>query len=149
MSSWVDAGEVLRLFADLDGKRQKKVHRDALRSATGMLVKEARRNFRTAVRKPNARNSWNGKTFSSGIKSSVDREATEGKVHIMGDFRLKFFELGTRERRKRKSGARTGRIAAHYFFRRARLSKEAEISALMNGIIEKAILKAYAKHKNR
>lgn len=70
----VDAKQVLQLFAELDSKRQKKAHRDALRKATGILVKEARKNFRTVVKKPNSRNKWNGKTFSSGIKSSINRD---------------------------------------------------------------------------
>ena len=145
----VDVKQVLRMFAELDSKKQKKVHRTALRKATGILVKETRKNFRTVVKKPNSRNWWNGRTFSSGIKSSINREVTEGKVHIMGDFRLKFFELGTRERRKRKNGARTGRITARYFFRRARLSKEAEISNSMNSIIEQSIKRINGQYKNR
>lgn len=64
------------------------------------------------VKNPNARNRWNGKTFSSGIKSKVNKEATEGKVHIMGDFRLKFFEMGTKTRYKKRTKGRpsTGSI---------------------------------------
>lgn len=145
----VDAKQVLRLFAELDSKKQKKVHRTALRKATGILVRETRKNFRTVVKNPNSRNRWNGKTFSSGIKSSINREVTEGKVHIMGDFRLKFFELGTKERFKRKTGRRTGRIEARYFFRRARESKEAEISNSMNSIIEQSIKRINGQYKNR
>ena len=59
----VDARQVLQMFAALDSKKQKKVHRTALRKATAILVKEAKRNFRSVVKKPNAKNKWNGKTF--------------------------------------------------------------------------------------
>ena len=76
----VDARQVLQMFAVLDSKRQKKAHRTALRKATGILVRETRKNFRKVVKNPNARNRWNGKTFSSGIKSKVNKEATSGKV---------------------------------------------------------------------
>lgn len=149
MSNSVDTKQVLKMFAELDSKKQKKVHRTALRSATGILVRETRRNFRKVVKKSNSRNRWNGKTFSSGIKSSINREATEGKVHILGDFRLKFFELGTKERRKRKTGAKTGRISASYFFKKARESKEEEISNSMNSIIEQSIKKVNGQFKGR
>lgn len=145
----VDAKQVLQLFAELDSKRQKKVHRDALRKATGILVKEARKNFRTVVKKPNSRNKWNGKTFSSGIKSSINREVTEGKVHILGDFRLKFFELGTKVRYKRLVKATTGKITASNFFKRAREAKEAEISSSMNNIISQSIQKVNEKFRSR
>lgn len=145
----VDASSVLKMFAELDSKKQKKVHRTALKTATNILVREARKNFRKVVKKPNSRNKWNGKTFSSGIKSSVNKEATEGKVHILGDFRLKFFEMGTKERKKRKTGASTGRIEPSYFFKKAREAKESEISNSMNNIITKSILKVNGQFKGR
>jgi hypothetical protein len=31
----------------------------------------------------------------SGIKTIAEKEGKEAKVHIMGDLRLKFFEMGT------------------------------------------------------
>lgn len=147
----VDAKQVLQMFAELDSKRQKKVHRDALKKATGILLKEVRKNFRTVVKKPNSRNRWNGKTFSSGIKSSINKEVTEGKVHILGDFRLKFFELGTKTRYKKQTKGRpsTGSIKATNFFKKAREAKESEISNSMNNIITQSILKVNGQFKGR
>ena len=147
----VDARQVLQMFAVLDSKRQKKAHRTALRKATGILVRETRKNFRKVVKNPNARNRWNGKTFSSGIKSKVNKEATEGKVHIMGDFRLKFFEMGTKTRYKKRTQGRpsTGSIKASYFFKKAREAKESEISNSMNDIITKSILRVNGQFKGR
>ena len=52
----VDARQVLQMFAALDSKKQKKVHRTALRKATALLVKETKRNFRSVVKQPNAKN---------------------------------------------------------------------------------------------
>ena len=147
----VDARQVLQMFAALDSKRQKKAHRTALRKATGILVRETRKNFRKVVKNPNARNRWNGKTVSSGIKSKVNKEATEGKVHIMGDFRLKFFEMGTKTRYKKRTKGRpsTGSIKASYFFKKAREAKESEISNSMNDIITKSILRVNGQFKGR
>jgi hypothetical protein len=38
----VDAKEVLGLFADLNSRQQKQVHRNALRRAANILVRETR-----------------------------------------------------------------------------------------------------------
>jgi hypothetical protein len=50
-----------------------------------------------------------------GIKVSVDKEATYSKVHIMGDYRLKWFEMGTKPRQTKKGYSR-GFIKPAYFF---------------------------------
>ena len=151
----VDTRSVLEMFAELDSRRQKQAHSSALRRGVNILVKEARKSLRTAVRKPNSKNWWNGKTLQSGIKSSINREVTEGKVHIMGDFRLKFFEMGTKLRktsganrasvrgkipkyRQHKPSYR-GSIKASNFFLKARNRKEKEISDNIPPIISRLI----------
>ena len=147
----VDVKQVLDMFAELNSKKQKQAHRAALKKATGILIKEVRKNFRQVVKNPNAKNRWNGRTFLSGIKSSVNKEVTEGKVHIMGDFRLKFFELGTKRRYKKRTKGRptTGSIKASFFFKQAREAKETEISNSMNDIITKSILRVNGQFKGR
>lgn len=62
----------------------------------------------------------------------------------MGDFRLKFFEMGV-DTRYKKDGSSTGKIKAYYFFRKARSEKESEISNRMNDIIAQSIKKVYEK----
>ena len=52
----VDTKQVLEMFAELDSKKQKKAHRTTLKKATGILVKEVRKNFRQVIKNPNARN---------------------------------------------------------------------------------------------
>ena len=145
----VDAKQVLLMFAELDSRQQKKAHKTALIKATGILVNEAKRNFRSVVKKPNSKNRWNGRSFISGIKSSINKEITEGKVHIMGDFRLKFFEMGNKKLFKKKHKSSTGSINAHYFFKRAREAKESTISEELNNIITQSILRVNAKFRNR
>lgn len=136
----VNANNVLTVFASLTSREQKKVYRDALRKAARILVKESKIQLRNIVgNKINSRNSWNGKSFGSGIKLKVDREATEAKVHIMGDFRLKFFEKGTAIRTLRRNGANRGAMSAHYFFRTAKTNKEAEVFNSMDNLIMESI----------
>ena len=161
----VDTRSVLEMFAELDSRRQKQAHSSALRRGVNILVKEARKSLRTAVRKPNSKNWWNGKTLQSGIKSSINREVTEGKVHIMGDFRLKFFEMGTKLRKtsganrasvrgkipkyRQHKPSNRGSIKASNFFLKARNRKEKEISDNMNTIIAESIRKVNEQFKGR
>lgn len=115
-----------------------------------ILVREAKRNFKSVVKKPSSRNRWNGRPMNSGIKYSIDRDVTTSKIHIMGDFRLKFFEMGTKNRfKKNKQRSNTGSIAATYFFKNAREAKEGSITEEMNNIISKSILKVNEKFRNR
>lgn len=161
----VDPEKVLLMFSELDSKRQKKAHRNALRKGTNILVREARKSLKTAVKKTNSKNWWNGKTLSSGIKSSINKEVTEGKVHIMGDFRLKLFELGTKLRKtsganrasvrgkmpryRQHKPSNRGSIKASNFFLKARNRKEKEISDNMNTIIAESIRKVNEQFKGR
>ena len=127
-----DSSEVQRMFSDLTSREQKKVYKRTIRRSANILVREARKQLKAVVgRKINSRNWWNGKTLGSGIKVTVSRdEIPEAKVHIMSDFRLKFFELGTNERRLKRNprkGAYRGKITASYFFRKSKQNKEREI----------------------
>ena len=128
----VDARQVTSMFADLTSRQQRQVYRNALRKGAGILVGETKRQLRqTLGRAASSRNWWNGKTLISGIKANADRNGEEAKVHIMGDFRLKFFELGTRVRR--------GNINAAHFFRTAKTNKEREIFDNMDNLISQSI----------
>ncbi len=150
ISATVNPRELLLMFAELDSKNQKKAHKTALINSSRILVNEAKRNFKSVVKKPNSKNRWNGRPMNSGIKYSIDKNVTNSKIHIMGDFRLKFFELGTKKRFKRnKQRSNTGSIAATYFFKNAREAKEGSITEEMNNIISKSILKVNEKYRNR
>jgi hypothetical protein len=46
--------------------------------------------------------------MESGVKLKVLKDYCEVDVNIMGDFRLKFFEKGTKLRRTRKTKANRG-----------------------------------------
>jgi hypothetical protein len=164
----INAREVLLMFAGLDSRRQAKAHKKALQKGASILVRETRKNFKSVVKDPNS-TGWftrhkNSKAkpapLSSGIRYSFRnagrRDTTQVKVHIMGDFRLKWFELGTVHRyrgakkkvrfsafRKRAKTISTGAIKPAYFFQRARESKEKEIENSMERILAESIKKVY------
>ena len=136
----VDASQVLRTFSELNSRQQKNVYKNALRKAGRILQKETKTQLRSVVGKAiNHKNRWNGKTLGNGVKMKVDKEATEAKVHIMGDFRLKFFELGTTTRQLRKNGANRGRMKAAHFFKTAKDKTEHAIFDNINQMVEESI----------
>ena len=142
----VDTKDVLNLFSELNSRQQKQAHRNALRRSANILVKETKKQLKSHLGKVvNHRNRWNGKTLQSGIKSKADNK--EAKVHIMGDFRLKFFELGTKQRKLKKNGANRGKIKALYFFRTAQQNKEQEVFSTMDKLLSESIQKVYNKYR--
>lgn len=136
----IDARDVLGKFADLTGKKQRAVYRNALRKAARILANETKRELRKIVGgKINSKNRWNGKTLGSGIRYNVDKDGAEAKIHIMGDFRLKFFEKGTVKRFIKKNKANRGSMKANYFFRTAKTNKEKEVFASLDRLISESI----------
>ena len=152
----VDARQVTSMFADLTSRQQRQVYRSALRKGAGILATETKRQLRQALgRAASSRNWWNGRTLAAGVKSNADRNGEEAKVHIMGDFRLKFFEMGTRVRRttgsntasvrgrnpirRQRAAANRGNINAAHFFRTAKANKEREIFDNMDNLISQSI----------
>ena len=118
--------ELIAILKKMSYKDMQRIYKKALTDTVRPLVNETKKMLRRSnikhVNKPYI--GKNGKTYKSmiqGIKSSVDvrnEDDNYAKVHIMGEFRLKWFEKGTAIRRTYKKGSR-GRINARRFFRDA------------------------------
>lgn len=102
-------------FSQLNGKEQKKAKNTALKKAAQIIVKAAKQSLSTVTKHNRTPNYWNGKTLESGIKVGKIKDDSDLKVHIMGDFRLKFFQAGT-QLRKNKKGANRGAMKRTNFF---------------------------------
>ena len=164
----VDASRCFALFRRLSTKNQRKVSRAALRGAANKIKKEAVKNLQGVighnVRKTTTYQRKNGKTekrsLAKGIK--VDVMSPEyAKVHIMGDYRLKFFEMvpdqprTTKGRRGygkkiplRKASNRGPRFkdqSKHKWFAKAKAAKEHEAAQ----DIEKELIKHIQKQARR
>ncbi|MCM1440423.1 MAG: hypothetical protein NC131_14645 [Roseburia sp.] len=74
--------------------------------------------------------------MESGIKAKTDKAYTEVSVSIMGDFRLKFFEKGTKVRTTKKTKANRGSITALNFFAAARADEQNISNTISNSITE-------------
>ena len=151
----VDSRNVLKMFAELSNKNQKKVHRIALAKALSILVKEARSTLKGVIRKSiYSKSKKTGRSLASGIKYRINKEATEGKAHILGDFRLKFFELGTnirfnkqKGRIKLKAKRYTGNIKPTNFFTTAKQQTQQQVFDSIKKNMEDTIIKINNKYK--
>lgn len=157
----VDPKEVLDMFKDLTGKEQKKATRNALKKGANILRNATRKTLQSSVKKSIrkkyvGRNGKRYKSMADGIKVNA-MSPEEVKVHIMGEFRLKWFELGTEPRRRKywsktrgiefKRGGKTGKIVGKHFFKRAQQQTEQKIFSDMDNYLANAIYKIAQKHK--
>jgi len=98
----VDASRCYALFRRLSTKNQRRVSRQALKGAANKIKAQAVKNLQQvvghSVRKTTTYTRANGKTekrsLARGIKV-VARDSETAKVHILGDYRLKWLEKNT------------------------------------------------------
>jgi len=136
--------ELVKKFTELTGREQIRAKNTTLKKASDILVKAARQSLRTVTKGYNRPNWWNGKTLESGIKYSRQKDSDVAKVHILGDFRLKFFELGTQLRRT-KAGASRGVHKRHSFFQPTVQAKMSEVEDSMGRLFSESIDKIWNK----
>ena len=141
------------ILRKMDYKDMQRVYKKALTDTVKPLVNETKKSLRRSgvknVNKPYV-SKKTGKTYKSmlqGIKSSIDvRNAKDNyaKVHIMGEFRLKWFEKGTTTRRTERKGLR-GSIYPHRFFRDAVKAKGEQCRDSLERNIRISIQKVWEK----
>lgn len=128
-----NALEVVTEFKDFTLKEMRKATKTALRKGAQVLRKNTRNALRRVLKASTHRNPKYNDRLIDAIKYSVDRKGDEAKVHIMGTqkrgsgtFRLRFFEKGTKVRKK--DNHNRGKITALNFFRAARQSSKNDVN---------------------
>ena len=124
----IDDKQVLNLFDSLNEETNKRILIDALKKAGKELSAQTKANLKARLgEKATSPNRWDGRTLEDGIRLRVDKDYTEAVVNILGDFRLKFFEKGTKSRYTRKGfyrgamgSSKEGNSNYRNFFRDAR-----------------------------
>lgn len=152
----IDDSQVLQLFAKLTGKEQTKAMKTALRKSAQILIKQTKSNLKSVVNNSTKKSAKYGKSLQSGIKYKVNKDGTEAKVHIMGDFRLKFFEDGTKARytqghriigysgkslKRSGKGGYKGSIIGKYFFKSAQRRSESQVFSSIDRLLTESIQK--------
>ncbi len=144
----LDPYTILTKFKSLGVSQMVKVHRAAFANENRVLIEAAKTQLRGVTHRADtgytaARKGWTKEsTLTAGIWSKVSPNGDSGMVHIMGDFRLKWFEMGTKERvRFRSNNASTGKMRPRPFFARAVASARNQ----MKEEFEKTIINAVQK----
>lgn len=128
-NSNVDYSEVLNLFNQLEGEKRDKILFKALKSGAEVLKRNTQINLNTAL------GTATTQQLDNGVRIASDKKDNQVKVHIMGDYRLKWFEKGTKQRLT-KAGASRGSIKPMNFFRNARQAEGEINNAVIQSIDE-------------
>ena len=149
----VDDKQVLQALANLSFKQMNKAYKNGMKKSLDPILKQTKINLRKSgiknVNKPYVSRKT-GKTYPSmlqGVKTSIyvgNTEDSYGKVHIMKEFRLKWFEKGT-QLRKTSRGWNRGSIQPKWFFRDAVNQRGNEAIKNLDENIRESILKAWNK----
>lgn len=151
----VDDKQVIKALASLSFKQMNKAYREGMKKSLDPILKQTKSNLRTSgikgVSKPyiSKKNSRKYPSMLQGVKTSVyigNTEDSYGKVHIMREFRLKWFEKGT-QLRKTSKGWNRGSISPKWFFRNAVTQRQNEAMKTLDENIRNSILKAWDNRK--
>lgn len=154
----VNIEEVMKMFREFDRRKVNRTYKQATSKALNVLKKETLSNLRKVTRKVSQKDKW-GMTLSKGVVTKVYRNNKSGVIHIMKNFKLKFFELGTKDRYNIAKGSRktgklkkkryTGKIPAYHFFTNAVNSKKTEVYRSMEQLISESINRINNKYSKK
>ncbi len=173
---FVDDKVVMAALDALSGKEMKSATKSALRKSANILKRETdklfaqntnltKRNIMVTTRKGKVIRKAPGKAM---VKIYQDKatKMQSAKVHILQDYMMKWFEMGTKERRtkgrkvigeyrKREGGRwyrwrmgkghRTGRINAGRYFERAQKNTERRVFDSIDSNLSQAIIRIWNK----
>lgn len=146
----LDTSKLERALDNISPSKQKQAFRKALKKGAQVLRKETQEELlRSGIKGVKRYSKW-GTTLYGGVWSGANKSGEAAYVHInerraRGDFRLKFFEMGT-QIRKTKQGYNRGRIKRQYnFFAKTVDATKKPILDLVSLMVSDSILKSYNK----
>lgn len=149
----IDTKQFKIILDRLTPKEYKTAFRKSIREALNILRKKAIANLKGVTTKIDKKDQYNN-TLRKGIKLKVYPEELEGIVHIMGNFKLKWFQNGTVDRYAKKYRGKpmkrkrfTGKIDASKFFTNAKSQTESAVFNKLNERIQQNIIKIYTGTK--
>lgn len=159
----IDSSKVDEVFDQLDPESVRNIIYKSLRAGGKVLQGTTKSYFRNAMgASADHYSPYIRAPFSEGVRIKGEKAYLEVRVSIMKDFRMKFFETGTKMRKtkghkitgsyfkgKRKYLEREGepgnrgQIKALHFFRDARSSAGGQVEAAMRNSIDKSLRKIW------
>ena len=151
----IDDGNVIRALRQFAPREMVSANRRALAASSMVLVKAARLKLRgvtarsastrTADRKGWTKMKGNRRvtTLENGIRFKVNEFGTVTRINIMGDFRLKWFEMGAgwKAPRVTRKGQDRGDMPARPFFAPAINAAKGKMAEAMRKTIVDAVNK--------
>lgn len=160
----LDTTEFDKAIRLLEPKELKKVSDKATRSASAFLVRNIKRTLKSSVGSKvyssvgryNKKSGKNLKLFQ-GIKyGSFKKDFGIRKVHILGEYRLKWFEKGTKERYQKtvngktlKKARRLGKMTGKRFFDSTIKRDANNAKGILRDTFQSEIYKIFNKGKMR
>lgn len=149
----IDTKQFKIILDRLTPKEYKTAFRKSIREALNILRKKAIANLKGVTTKIDKKDQYNN-TLRKGIQLKVYPEDLEGIVHIMGNFKLKWFQNGTVDRYAKRYRGKpmkrkrfTGKIDASKFFTNAKSQTESAVFNKLNERIQQNIIKIYTGTK--
>ena len=149
-----DSSQVDAMLSKLNPDRRTKILTKALKEGGKTLQQQTKDELAKTGIRYYTPSRFNGKTLESGIRLKTDNAYNEVSVNIMGDFRLKFFEKGTKQRytkgrkitgymdshrlKREGKGSSKGAIKATHFFAKAR-QNESKIEESIIKVLDKEL----------
>lgn len=133
------------------------VYKAAIRRSLRIIQKQAKDNLKSITPNYNRGDNQWGLKLINGILIKMNKNTnngdTVGRIEIMGngkknDFRLKFFENGTKKRTIKKNKANRGKMPITPFFTPAVESKQSEVENSLKLFIRENLIKKYEKFIN-
>lgn len=153
----VDIEQVMKMFSEFDKKERKQVFRSAVNKSLGIVKKQTLANLRNVIEPDKI--DWKddyGNSFKNGITTKVYKDNKSGVIHIMKNFKMRFFELGTKVRyaetwrgKKLKKERKTGQIKAHHFFSNAKKQTEIQVFDSIEQLLTDSIKRINNKYKGK
>ncbi len=132
----IDDSQVVDMFNALEPEKRKAILFNAIKKGAKVLQDNTKAQLRNTLGESATRVSGrNRQSMESGVKLRADKAYCDVNVHIMGDYRLKWFETGTALRQTKK-GQNRGYIAARNFFASARSDESGITEAINQSITE-------------
>lgn len=149
----IDATKVMAMFSAFDEKLRKKTFKSALTKSANILKKQTITNLRADVNHVERKDKW-GNSLKNGVTVRVSKSVYSASVHLMKNFKLKFFEFGTAQRfqksykRKKLLKQRSvGAIKPLWFFKRAKQQTEDKVFGSIEKHLSDTIKKINEKYK--
>lgn len=145
----VDIEQVMKMFSEFDKKERKQVFRSAVNKSLGIVKKQTLANLRNVIEPDKI--DWKddyGNSFKNGITTKVYKDNKSGVIHILKNFKMKFFEMGTKVRyattwrgQQLKKERKTGQIKAYHYFSDAKKQTESQVFTAIEKLLTDSIKK--------